>query len=75
MVLPAINAEPERCFSNLKLFKTLCRTRMNQKRLNNILLINDHKEEAKKICLDEVTEDFVLRKEGHRSEFGVKRNN
>ena len=72
MVLPAINAEPERCFSNLKLFKTLCRTRMNQKRLNNILLI---KEEAKKICLGEVTKDSMLRKEGRRSEFGVKRNN
>ena len=75
MVLPAINAEPERCFSNLKLFKTPCRTRMKQKRLNNILLINDHKEEAKKICLGEVTKDFMLRKEGRRSEFGVKRNN
>ena len=48
---------------------------MNQKRLNNILLINDHKEEAKKICLGEVTKDFMLRKEGRRSEFGVKRNN
>ena len=75
MVLPAINAEPERCFSNLKLFKTPCRTRMNQKGLNNILLINDHKEEAKKICLVEVTKEFMLRKEGRRSEFGVKRNN
>ena len=46
-----------------------------KKRLNNILLINDHKEEAKKICLGEVTKDFMLRKEGRRSEFGVKRNN
>ena len=74
MVLPAINAEPERCFSNLKLVKTPCRAKMKQKRLNNILLINHHKEEAKKICLDEVTEEFISRKEGRRSKFGVKRD-
>ena len=73
LTLPATNAESERVFSHLRLVKTYLRSTMSQKRLNSILLIKYHKKAAKDVCLDEVAEEFISRKEGRRADFGLKK--
>ena len=73
MVLPATNAEAERGFSTLKRVKTYPKNKMEQGRLNNLVLMNIHKEETKKMCLKEVANEFAASNDRRRAHFGDKK--
>ena len=46
LVMPATNASSERSFSGLRRIKVYLRTRMTQKRLNDLMVMNIHKEKT-----------------------------
>lgn len=46
---------------------------MSQARLNHALLMNIHKEETKKLSLEEVADEFVAKNERRRTDFGVRK--
>ena len=72
LVLPAANAQSERVFSSLRRIKTYLRGTMSQARLNHVMFMNIHKEETKKVSLDEVADEFIAKSERRRADFGVK---
>ena len=70
LVLPASDAESERVFSALKRIKTYLRNSMGQARLNHIMLLNIHKEEAEKMSLAGVVNEFAAKNDRRRADFG-----
>ena len=60
LLLPATNAQSERVFSSLRRVKTYLRNSMGQGRLNHVMFMNVHKEETKKVSLEEVAEEFIF---------------
>ena len=46
LVMPATNASSEHSFSGLRRIKTYLRTTMTQKRLNDLMVLNIHKEKT-----------------------------
>ena len=73
LVLPATNAESERVFSAQKRIKTYLRSSMGQTRLNHLMLMNNHKEEAKCLSLEEVANEFESKNDSRRNDFGVNK--
>ena len=63
LVLPATNATSERSFSTLRRVKTYLRSTTSQLRLNNLMVLHTHKEEADTLDLDAVINEFVSVKE------------
>ena len=72
LLLPATNAQSERVFSSLRRVKTYLRNSMSQGKLNHVMLMNVHKEETKKVSLEEVAEEFISKNERRRADFSVK---
>ena len=70
-VLPATDAESERIFSKLKLVKTPIRNSMKQDRLNDIMMINVHSEEAKSLSLAAVANEFAAKNVRRKEDFGI----
>ena len=70
LVLPATNAQSERVFSALKRIKTYLRNTMGQDRLNSIMLLNIHFEEAEKLSLAAVANKFASKFPKRRNDFG-----
>ena len=70
-VLPATDAESERIFSKLKLVKTPIRNSMKQDRLNDIMMINVHSEEAKSLSLAAVANEFAAKNDRRKEDFGI----
>ena len=73
LVLPASDAESERVFSALKRIKTYLRNSMGQARLNHIMLLNIHKEEAEKMSLAGVVTEFAAKNDRRRADFGYNK--
>ena len=73
LVLPASDAESERVFSALKRIKTYLRNSMSQARLNHIMLLNIHKEEAEKMSLAGVVNEFAAKNDRRRADFGYNK--
>ncbi|KAL5479540.1 hypothetical protein EMCRGX_G023069 [Ephydatia muelleri] len=59
LVMPATNATSERSFSALRRVKTYLRTKMSQKRLNHLLILNVHKERTDTLDLKDTLNSFV----------------
>ena len=73
LVLPATNAESERVFSTQKRIKTYLRSSMGQARLNHLMLMNIHEEEAKSLSLGVVANEFGSKNDRRRNDFGVNK--
>ncbi|CAG2203109.1 unnamed protein product [Mytilus edulis] len=69
LVMPATNATSERSFSSLRRMKTYLRSTMTQSRLNNLMVLNVHKEKTDHLNLVAVAREFVF-KENRRNIFG-----
>ena len=59
LVMPATNATSERSFSALRRVKTYLRTKMSQKRLIHLLILNVHKERTDTLDLKDTLNSFV----------------
>lgn len=70
LVMPATNAVSERSFSALRRIKTFLRTTMTQCRLNNLMVLNIHKDHCEQLDLIDVANTFVAGSEHRLSLFG-----
>lgn len=61
VIMPATNAVSERSFSALRCLKTWIRSTMNQSRLNWCLILHIHCDEADKLDLTAIANEFVSR--------------
>ncbi len=59
LVMPATNAISERSFSSLRRIKNYLRSTMTQERMNNIMILNVHKERTKELDRVKIANDFV----------------
>ena len=67
LVMPATNASSEHSFSGLRRIKTYLRTTMTQKRLNDLMVLNIHKEKTDLLNLAVVAKEFVSSRENSAS--------
>ena len=72
LVMPATNAQSERSFSAVRRIKTYLRSRMSQKRLNNLMLLHVHKSETDDLDLIDVANDFIAHSEHRKQFFGTE---
>ena len=68
--MPATNASSERYFSALRRIKTYLRNTISQERLNHLMLLYIHKEQADLINPCDVGNDFVCGHENRLTLFG-----
>ena len=69
-VLPATTATAERSFSSLRRLKTYLRTTMSPQRLNHLMILFVHKDQTKKLDVQEIASDFIARCEKRQKTFG-----
>ena len=72
LVLPATNAECERCFSCLKRVKTYLKNALSQKKLNHLMILNIFEEETEELNLAEVANDFFCQCDKRKEDFGYR---
>ena len=70
LVMPATNASSEHPFSGLRRIKTYLRTTITQKRLNDLIVRNIHKEKTDLLNLAVVAKEFVSSRENRVRLFG-----
>ena len=70
MTIPVSTASAERSFSALRRLKTYLRSRMNQARLNHVLMLHCHKDKTDQISLKAVAQEFVEKKDQRQAYFG-----
>ena len=70
LTVPVTTATGERSFSTLRRIKTYLRSTMSQKRLNNTLLLNIHKEETDNLVVADVARLFISYNERRQRFFG-----
>ena len=70
LVMPATNASSEHPFSGLRRIKTSLRTKITQKRLNDLMVRNIHKEKNDLLNLAVVAKEFVSSRENKVRLFG-----
>ena len=70
LVMPASNSTSERSFSTLRRVKTYLRSTMTQQRLNNIMVLNVHKEITDSIKPKDIANEFVGGSEHRLKIFG-----
>ena len=68
-IMPATNAVSERSFSALRCLKTWIRSTMNQSRLNWCLILHIHCDEADKLDLTAIANEFVSRNQSRPRTF------
>lgn len=69
LVMPATNAVSERSLSALRRLKTWLRNTIHQTRLNWCMILHIHKDEADKLDLKEVANEFVSRNSSRQRHF------
>ena len=69
IVLPSSACEAERSFSTLRRLKTYLRSTQTQQRLNNLAILNTHREHAEALDLAEAVNEFVSRSQTRRNKF------
>ena len=70
LVLPASSATAERSFSSLRRLKTWLRSRMTQRRLNDVAVLHVHKDRAANVNPRAVAAEFVALNPTRASTFG-----
>ena len=71
LVLPATNAVGKRSFSSLKRIKTYLPSATANNRLNHLLVLHIHQLLTDRLDLTKVVDEFVERREGRKSKFGL----
>ena len=69
-ILPITFSTAERAFSSLRHLLTYLRSRMTEKRLNNCLLLDIHKDLTNSLDLKEIASDFVSANDERQRFFG-----
>lgn len=70
LVMPATNAVRERSFGALRRVKTYLRSTVTQRRLNNVVALHVHKDQADELSLIEVGNEFMQWSDHRRHLFG-----
>ena len=73
LTVPVTTCTAERSFSGLRRLKTYLRSVMRQDRLNAVSIINCHRDEAMKLDLDTVADEFIARNELRRNTYNKVR--
>ena len=63
MVMPATNSTSERSFSAMRRVKSYDRQCMTQERMNNLMILNVHKELTEEIDLFDIAKEFISENE------------
>ena len=71
IVLPSSASEAERSFSTFRRLKTHLQSTQTQQRLNNLAILNTHREHAEALDLDEAVNEFVSRSQTRRNKLGL----
>ena len=71
LTIPVTTATGERSLSAVQCIKTYLRSTMSQQRLNNIMLLNVHKDLTDRLDLPTIARQFVDANERHRHFFGT----
>ena len=71
LVMPATSAVSDRSLSPLKRIKAYLRSATTNNRLNHPLILHIHKLLSHRIDLTKVADEFVERREGRKSNFGL----
>ena len=75
LIMPATNTSSERSFSALRRIKNYLRSTMKQERLNDVMVLNVHKDKTDSLDLNCCCNDFVSGSEHIDVEFSVCSNN
>ncbi len=70
LVSPATNAASERSASSLRRIKTYLRATMSEKRLNNLMVLNVHKDKTDELDIQSCLNEFVQGVEHRSNMFG-----
>ena len=70
LVMPATNATSERSFSALRRVKSYLRSTMGQQRLNNLMVLQVHRDRTDSLNLVDVANDFVKDSDQRANVFG-----
>ena len=70
-VMSATNVVNERLFSSLKRIKTYLRSTITNNRLNHLFILHIHKLLKDRLDLTKVADEFVERRKGRKSKFGL----
>ena len=71
IVLPSSASEAERSFSTLRRLKTYLQSTQTLQRLNNLAILNTHREHAEALDLAKAVNEFVSRSQTHCNKFGL----
>ena len=71
LTIPVTTATGERSLSAVRCIKTYLRSSMSQQRLNNIMLLNVHKDLTDELDLPTIARQFMDANECHRHFFGA----
>ena len=71
IVLPSTGCEAEQSFSTLRRLKTYLQSTQTQQRLNDLAILNKHREHAEALDLAEAVNEFVSRSQTRRNKFGL----
>ena len=71
LTIPVSSSTAERCFSALRRLKTYLRSSMGQERLNNLMLLNIHKDITDTIDIHQIAREFINVNERRQNFFGV----
>ena len=71
LVMPATNAVSKRSFLSLKRINTYLPSTTTNNRLNHLLILHIHKLLTDRLVLTKVADEFVDRRKGRKSKFGL----
>ena len=71
LMMPAANGISKKSFSSLKRIKTYLRSAAINNWLNHLLILHVHKLLTDRLDLTKVADDFVERRKGRKSKFGL----
>ena len=71
LVMPAVNAVSEISFLSFKRIETYLRSTTTNNRLNHLLILHIHKLLTVRLNLTDVSDEFIERRKGRRSKFGL----
>ena len=69
LVNPATSATGERSFSTARRIKTWLRTKMSQKRLTHLAILNTHKRRTDNVRIVDLANDFASRNDNRKRKF------
>lgn len=71
LTIPVTSCTAERSFLSLRRLKTYLRSTMSQERLNNVAILNYHKDIIANVNINELAEEFISRASERRNMFAM----